>query len=397
MKIAWLIQGNEQWGIRSGSRALMTALGARGIACPVIALGPGEFTEECRTMGLPVTELGIGDALKFTRGRLANVAHLVRLPWLEYRSRKRVAAALAATGADALHFRRPSLVGVAGSAARANRLPAFWHMPNAISTHYPLGLNRRIYQSRCHRFGIVPLANSRYTAGTLGDQPVRPQVLYLAVDPDRFDPARIEPVSRATLGIGDESIVVGVAARLHPSKGQDRAIDAALQLVDEGYDLHLLVIGGPTRGDYFDRIEAGIRHSAHPGHIHVVGSVSDMERYYRMMDFSLNCRIDPEPFGISVIESMMCAVPPLVHAAGGPAESVLDGVTGWHYHAPSVADIREGLRRAIGDRQRWPEMADAARRHALENFSLDAQAKRYLGIVRAEIDRRAGRTPSRPA
>lgn len=390
MKIAWLIQGDEQWGVRSGSRALISALQPHGVSCPIIALGPGEFTTECRSLGLDVTELGLGETPRMVSNLVSNLRLFVKLIRHERRARRLATDALRDLGADALHFRRPNLVGIGGPAAHANGLPAFWHIPNAISSRHPFGLNRRLYQHRCHRYGIVPLANSRYTAGTLGDKPVRPQVLYLAVDPARFDPAGIEPVSRQSLGIGEGAIVVGVAARLHRSKGQDRAVDAVLQLVDEGHDLHLLVIGGPTRGDYFDRIEARIRASAHPDHVHVIGPVSDVERYYRTMDFSLNCRIDPEPFGISVIESMMCAVPALVHASGGPAESVLDGVTGWHYHDPSAPAIREGLRRAIGDRQRWPEMGAAARRHAIEHFSLDAQAEQYLGIVRAELDRRAG-------
>ena len=389
VRIAWLIQGDEQWGVRSGSRALIAALQPHGVSCPVIALGPGEFTTECRSLGLEVTELGLGATPRMVRNLASNVRQFVRLIRQERRARRLATEALRDLAADALHFRRPNLVGIGGPAAHANGLPAFWHIPNAISSRHPFDLNRRLYQHRCHRYGIVPLANSRYTAGTLGDRPVRPRVLYLAVDPARFDPACIEPVTRASLGIDDQSIVVGVAARLHRSKGQDRAVQAALQLIEEGHDLHLLVIGGPTRGEFFDRIDGLIRASAHAARIHIVGSVSDIERYYRAMDFSLNCRIDPEPFGISVIESMMCATPTLVHASGGPAESVLDGVTGWHYHGPSTAEIREGLRRAIADRQRWPEIGAAARRHAIEHFSLNAQAEKYLGIVRAEIDRRA--------
>ena len=388
MKIAWLIQGDEQWGVRSGSRALISALKPHGVCCPVVALGPGEFTSECRSLGLDVTELGLGATPRMIGNMAGNLRQVVRLLQHEHRARSLVTDALRGLEADALHFRRSNLVGIGGPAAHANQLPAFWHMPNAISARYPFGLNRRLYQHRCRRFGIVPLANSRYTAGTLGDKPVQPQVLYLSVDPDRFDPSRIQPVSRDTLGISAQSIVVGVVARLHPSKGQLNAIQAARDLIAEGHDLHLLLIGGPTRGSYFDRIDRAILDSGHAGRFHMIGSVSDVERYYRMMDFSLNCRIDPEPCGISVLESMMCEVPALVHASGGPAETVIDGVTGWHYHGPSAKEIRNGLLRAIGDRQRWPNIGKAARQHARDNFSLEAQANRYLGIVRTELDRR---------
>jgi glycosyltransferase involved in cell wall biosynthesis len=388
VKIAWLIQGDEQWGVRSGSRALISALKPHGVNCPIIALGPGEFTEECRSLDLHVTELAAGKTPRMVGNLVGNLQQFMKLIRHERRARTLVTIALRDLEADALHFRRPNLVGIGGPAAHANGLPAFWHMPNAISDRYPFGLNRRLYQHRCHSYGILPLANSRYTASTLGYTRVRPQIMYLAVDPNRFDRAKINAVSRASLGISDEAVVVGVLARLHPSKGQDRAAAATLALAGDGHDIHLLVIGGPTHGKQFDRIRHIIDGSQHGHRIHMLGPVSDAERYYPLLDFSLNCRIDPEPCGISVLESMMCETPALVHASGGPAETVIDGKTGWHYHGPAVPDIREGLLKAIGDRDRWPEIGAAARQHALENFSLEAQAAHYLGIVREELARR---------
>jgi glycosyltransferase involved in cell wall biosynthesis len=388
VKIAWLIQGNEQWGIRSGSRALISALKPHGVSCPVVALGPGEFTDECRSLGLDVTELGLGTPPRMVKSLAKNLGLFVKLNQYERLARRLATEALRDLDADALHFRRSNLVGIGGPAAHANELPAFWHIPNAISNRHPFGINRRLYQRRCHRYGIVPLANSRYTASTLGYAPVRPQVMYLAVDPDRFDPAGIDAISRQSLGINEEAVVVGVLARLHRTKGQDRAVEATLALAGDGHDIHLLVIGGPTRGEHHDRIRKMIDGAPNGDRIHMLGPVSDAERYYPMLDFSLNCRVDPEPCGISVLESMMCETPALVHASGGPAETVIDGETGWHYHAPEAADIREGFLKAIGDRDRWPEMGTAARKHALEHFSLEAQAEHYLGIVREELARR---------
>jgi glycosyltransferase involved in cell wall biosynthesis len=388
MKIAWLIQGDEQWGIRSGSLALMASLRRQDVACPVIALGDGDFTEECKSLGYEVNELHVGTVPMFTGGLVRKLSQFVHLYRVERRARNKVAEALRALGADAIHFRRPNMVGIGGPAARANGIPAFWHIPNAIGARYPFDLNRRIYQSRCARYGIVPLANSHFTASTLGNTPVKPEVMYLAVDAVRFDPANIEGISRRSLGIGDDAIVCGVIARMWPNKGQDRAISAVLSLAGEGHDIHLLVAGGPVSGDYYERICRQVQAADAPERIHLLGPVSETERYYRLMDFSLNARIDPEPCGISVLESMMCETPALVHANGGPAETVVDGVTGWHYHGGTAADIRGGLLRAIGDRPRWPEIGAAARRHAIERFSQEAQAKQYLQIVRDTLSKR---------
>jgi len=85
---------------------------------------------------------------------------------------------------------------------------------------------------------------------------------------------------------------------------------------------------------------------------------------------------------------MMTETPALVHASGGPAETVIDGVTGWHYHGPTVADIHGGVVRAINDRANWQEIGKAARRHAIENFSIEAQSRHYMQIVREVLDAR---------
>ena len=42
-----------------------------------------------------------------------------------------------------------------------------------------------MYQAVCWRNGIIPLANSKATAQSLGDWPVRPTVMYLGVDANR--------------------------------------------------------------------------------------------------------------------------------------------------------------------------------------------------------------------
>ena len=78
----------------------------------------------------------------------------------------------------------------------------------------------------------------------------------------------------------------------------------------------------------------------------------------------------------------MCETPVLVHASGGPAETVVDGITGWHYHSPAEDELHSGILRAIDDRDNWPKIGRAARIHALAEFSQEVQARQYLQIVR---------------
>ena len=83
--------------------------------------------------------------------------------------------------------------------------------------------------------------------------------------------------------------------------------------------------------------------------LHFAGLVPDPERYYDAIDIAVNSRITPEPFGLSVVEAMMMGRPVLVHALGGPAETVVDGVTGWHVNDPSAESFAAGIERALSD------------------------------------------------
>jgi glycosyltransferase involved in cell wall biosynthesis len=115
--------------------------------------------------------------------------------------------------------------------------------------------------------------------------------------------------------------------------------------------------------------------------VHFIGRVAEPQPYYLTADIVVSSTIHAEGFGLSVIEAMMMGRPVLAHALGGPAETVVDGHTGWHVAAATAGDFERGIRRAIDDRERWPQMRRDAREHALGSFSISAAVDRYLGVL----------------
>jgi glycosyltransferase involved in cell wall biosynthesis len=282
-------------------------------------------------------------------------------------------------GAKQLVVQRPVHVEFAGRTAMRAGIGCYWMMPNIISDRW-LGINRRWYQHVCHKYRILPLPDSRYTGSTLG-RDIGQQVLYYGVNDQRFDADRVKPLTRAEVGLPQEGCVMAVFARLEPTKGQHVFWEAMLSVIESGADIHLLLLGGPTDGPIAAQMrELAARHGAEH-RLHFAGFTKEPERYYGVIDVAVNCRIDPEPFGLSVVEAMLMGKPVLVHALGGPAETVLDGETGWHVQQPTVAAFASGIRRVMADRSRWAEMGKAARRHALQNFSLERFGANFIRIV----------------
>lgn len=388
IRVAWLVAGQEILGIAQAVRGLAGAVRPLGLDPLIISLTEGLFPQSMREQGFAVQVLNVEPPPTLRGGLLNKLKLQLQVRRTSAMIRPRLAGALRDSGAQAVHVLWPNLMPLAAMAANDAGIPCFWEMPNVMGK-YPFGLNRRITQHTLRQWNVVALANSRYTASTLGNHPVAPIVLYLGVDERRFFPNRKDFVSREQLRIPDNATVLGIFGRIKPAKGHALVLQAMAQLPIVYANTHLMLLGGPTEGDFADELRAMATRLGVSDRLHMIGNVADPERYYGVPDIAVNARIDAEPFGLSVVEAMMMGKPVLAHALGGPAETVVDGVTGWHAHEPTVAGFRAGLLRALEDRERWPAMGAAGRKRALEHFSLSRQVIQYVEVIREQLLKRS--------
>jgi glycosyltransferase involved in cell wall biosynthesis len=363
----------------------MKQLEAEGIRSSAITLSPGPMRDELEQSGHDVAA-GLTDGVPPTlAGGLPRKAlNAIRMVRGESRMAPLVASSAIAQEADLIHVRWPQLVGLAGAAARRASIRAVWQMPNAVGSTMPFDLNRRYLRWLCRRYEVLPIANSRYTATTLAGGHSVPPHAHLGIDPAEFDPARHSAVARADLGVPEDAVLLGVLARLQPSKGQAELIEALALLGEQGSDVHLMIVGGPyPRAIGFgERLVELARSLSVDRRVHFVGRVEEPQRYLLAADVVVSSTVGAEPFGLSVIEAMMMGRPVLAHALGGPGETVANGRTGWLVDSAAPEDLARGIQGALRDRSRWGEMGFAARSHAIQEFSIAAAVQRYLRVVR---------------
>lgn len=295
---------------------------------------------------------------------------------------KRLARFLGDTAARALIVQSPMEVLLAAVAGRLAGVPTFWMMPNSVSDGYPLDLNRRLYRFLFRQMGLIPIANSHHTDRTLGPGNYTRYILHLGVDVEYFSPDAPNLLDRSTFGISEDAIVLGIFARLTPEKGQLVVLDALAGLGVDGKNIHLLVCGGSLESDFAQELRRKAVQYGISNRLHMTGPVEDIHKYYRICDVHINSRLDPEPFGLSVVEAMAMGRPVLAHSSGGPSETVLDGVTGWLVSDPSVEGFSTGISRAISDQSAWLKMGQAAREHVVTHFSDKIMSDRLCAIVR---------------
>ncbi|MGO4222004.1 glycosyltransferase family 4 protein [Lysobacter sp. TAF61] len=375
----FVIDGSESYGVSRFVTSLVACLLERGVECHVYSLSGGSLADQCEKLGAKVERSGPGKSPNFQSG-LRGLYSVVRLVLFGICATSRVRAWVRRRNVDVVVVRMPNLVFLAGISAYNCGKRAYWIMPNEVSSRYPLNLNKRIYDWFFSRFRVVPIANSRYTATTLMNRRVEARVMHLGIESKSFECGAFVPEERASFGLHGEDVVFGVFARLVPEKGQEELIRALAGIISR-HRVKVLIVGGPTDGAFADCLKSVATEVSVSSDVIFAGAVRDVRPLYAMCDVVVNSRIDAEPFGLSVIEGMMLGKPVLAHAAGGPGETVVDGVTGWLVRDPSVEAFRNGMMRALADRRRWPQMGQDARAHACEHFSIEAAVDRLELIV----------------
>jgi glycosyltransferase involved in cell wall biosynthesis len=151
--------------------------------------------------------------------------------------------------------------------------------------------------------------------------------------------------------------------------------------------VYLLLCGLNHRDEYYRRCETYIAASRHAGRIRLVGNVADMQGFYSAIDvFVLPSRF--EAFGYVYVEAMSCERPAIACRAGGPAEIVVDGRTGYLCEISSSIDLVEKMKRYASSRELAAQHGRAARARVVAEYSKQVMVRRSEEFYLRTLGRR---------
>lgn len=379
-KYGFLISGDEEYGVSRMLRSFIAEISLNGGHCEVLSISNGALADRLLAAGVSVNFLNLRVMSNYKNGGLGKIIGAFNIFLQTFQALRLVRDWLKVNNCDVFIVRMPNLVPLAAISARAAGMRASWIMPNAVSDSYFLKINKLIYEIFIYFFNLRVFANSKYTASTLLNWSSSPEVLYLGVNSREFEPVR-DLNFRKKLDLSSNSIVIGIFARVLFDKGQELAI-RALKLVDNR-DIVLLIVGG---GDlnYINYLKNLVEELNVSRNVKFIGPVDDVALYYGVCDLTANLRVTPEPFGLSVIESMMMGLPVLGHASGAPAETIIDGVTGWLIKDVEPFTIADGMNRVLKSRGQLQEMANSSMQHARENYDMSVVVSNFEGMHKNE-------------
>lgn len=196
-----------------------------------------------------------------------------------------------------------------------------------------------------------------------------------SLDTDVFAP-RNRAAAREVLGIPpDTKVILFIADGVHdPRKGLLLLVQA---LAGFSANHNVFVISlGPGHPPGLDNLP----------HLHIEPVNND--RFLSFVYSAADVFVAPslqDNLPNTVLESIACGTPVVGFAVGGIPELVRPGQTGLLAKPADSLDLRRAITELLGDAERLKAMQNSCRKIALEEYSLEIQARRYCDLYRVAI------------
>lgn len=243
----------------------------------------------------------------------------------------------------------------------------------------------RFFKLRLMDRWVTVSENARRVAiETAGGDPERVLAIINGVDTSCYGDSVDGGPTREALGIGSDTIVFGIVARLNHAKDHDNLFRAFHQAFAGRDDVVLLVVGD---GELREKLEGVIDELGVAQQIRLLGSRYDIPQLLAAMDvFVLSSYT--EGLAVTLLEAHAAALPIVATSVGGNTEVVVDGDTGLVVPPRDTAALARALGEIAGDLPRAREMGRRGRERVIQLFSIDATAGQYENVYRDVLARR---------
>lgn len=289
---------------------------------------------------------------------------------------------------DLIHSTMPKAHLFGGLAAAATHKKEIWFH------HGPLASNR--YQ------GLIPLIPSKMVLVATEymrsmQQPTFYNAPAIRIVPCGIDTLKLTPCSRnrtdvrKKLGIGSDTMVIGMFGRLISWKGQHVVLQALRRLRQENRKckFHCIFVGGTLfdmEPEYQIQLKNLTTTLGIEDAVSFSGHIENVYPYYDLSDVVVHASLVPEPFGMVVSEAMAKEKIVIATQGGGPSELIKSGVNGFLYKPGDEADLSNILAdlgeigKAGFDNSYCNQIGQNARNTIVSGYSIKKSIEKLEGV-----------------
>jgi glycosyltransferase involved in cell wall biosynthesis len=336
----------------------------------------GPFRQALELAQIPVTVLGDAITLSIDRdssswkalGQLGGLFRLVRR------------TAKLARSYDLLYANTLKALVVGALVSFLRHQPLVYHLRDILSEEHFSRSNLKLAVFLSNHLAQAVIANSEATSQAFidaGGRSDKVSVVYNGFLPENYQRTQDEVSAlRVELDLPENAYVVGHFSRLSPWKGQHVLVDALKNCPENTV---VLLVGEALFGEeaYGAQLRRQVADLELGDRVRFLGFRSDVATLMAACDLVTHTSTSPEPFGRVIVEAMLCGTPVIAAAAGGAAELVETGKTGWLIVPDDVSALAEQITWCYDN---LPQ-TDAIARHALFN----ARQQFHLRNTKAQV------------
>ncbi|HEO8419437.1 TPA: glycosyltransferase [Yersinia enterocolitica] len=219
-------------------------------------------------------------------------------------------------------YTNTSVVFPGGIAAKLMRKKSVWHIREIIEN----SVERKVVSKVINLFSDIIIANSNATGDSITNNRNKLRVVYNAIEN-----SETQVPKHKRLGKLKTNFIVGMAGRINRWKGQKFFVDMAERVLKENSKVEFLIAGDVYKGEEYilDDLKHYIESKGLSSQITLLGQVSNMNSFYEKVDIFILPSIQPEPFGLVILEAMEREIPVVATNHGGPVEIIEDNINGF--------------------------------------------------------------------
>jgi glycosyltransferase involved in cell wall biosynthesis len=269
------------------------------------------------------------------------------------------------------------------------RINLTWSLPTKFSNAYFVWHQRQLLSDSLYWKAINYLSDyfisiSKYVYNTIPSNIPENKKTYI------YNPFEVNmPIisnqkirnDKAKLGVPVDNFVIGYIGRLVERKNVDKLLKSFLSILKLNKKITLLIVG---KGDinYTRELHTIIKSNNIEDSVCMVGFIKNIYSVYPLLDVMVAPASD-EPFGRTLVESMLARVPVVAYKSGAHTEIINHNETGVLY---SDNGLLKSIDVIINNKKFRDNLINKAYYFAKENFSSDNHRDKVLQIYRG-LDR----------
>lgn len=238
---------------------------------------------------------------------------------------------------------------------------------------------------------IIPM--SRWIMDHMVERGVPPaniRVMYDGLDPGTIKIARSAEAVRDTYHVRPDQPALGIVGNIREWKGQETVVRALIEVAKVYPDVVCFFVGAATPGDksYQDRLHALIKEAGIEDNVRFTGYQPDPASFVNMMRLVIHASVQPEPFGMVVLEAMAQRKAVIGSRAGGVIEMVVDGETGYTFPPGDSSILSARIIELLGNPDRAAQMGERGYKRLMSSFTLQRYMDEIHATYRAILSKR---------